>query len=248
MVQSPALIELAASGKVNSVAKEVTIMTQAADLLELAVAPREVLGKNVKRLRREGITPANIYGHGVDSLAVQVPTHDLTHTIKVAGRNTMLQVLVEGEKKARPVFVHHVQRNPLNDNLLHVDFYQVSLKEKIRLEVPIVVVGEAPAVDMYHGILLQNTNSVSIEGLPAEMPPYIEVDVSGLAEIDDAIHIKDLLVSAGLTFLVDPDLVVVKVAPPRVEVEEEVAEEEAVPAAEAAEEEAKAGKPAEEES
>jgi large subunit ribosomal protein L25 len=235
------LIQSAASGKVKSVAKEVTVMTQAADRLELAVALREVLGKNVKRLRRQGITPANIYGHGVDSLAVQVPTHDLAHTIKVAGRNTMLQVLVEGEKKARPAFVHHVQRNPLNDDLLHVDFYQVSLKEKIRLEVPIVVVGEAPAVDMYHGILLQNTNSVAIEGLPAEMPPYIEVDVSGLAEIDDAIHIKDLAVSAGLTLLVDPELVVVKVAPPRIEVEE-VVEEEAVPAAEAAEEEAKAEK------
>jgi len=220
-------------------------MTQASDRLELAVAPREVLGKNVKVLRRQGITPANIYGHGVDSLAVQVPTHDLAHTIKVAGRNTMLQLHVEGEKKARPVFVHHVQRNPLNDNLLHVDFYQVSLTEKIRLEVPIVVVGEAPAVDVYHAMLLQNTSSVAIEGLPAEMPPYIEVDVSGLAEIDDAIHIKDLPVSAGLTFLVDPELVVVKIAPPRVEVEE-VVEEEAAEAAEAVEEEAKAEKAAEE--
>jgi len=220
-------------------------MTQAADRLELAVVPREILGKKVQGLRRQGITPANIYGHGVESLAVQVPTHDLAHTIRVAGRNTMLQLNVEGEKKARPVFVHHVQRNPLNDDLLHVDFYQVSLKEKIRLEVPIVVVGEAPAVDVYHGMLLQNTNSVAIEGLPAEMPPYIEVDVSGLTEIDDAIHIKDLPVSAGLTFLVDPELVVVKVAPPRIEVEE-VVEEEAVPAAEAAEAEAKAEKAEEE--
>jgi len=220
-------------------------MTQAVERLELAVAPRQVLGKKVRFLRRQGVTPANIYGHGVDSLAVQVPTHDLAHTIKVAGRNTLLQVLVEGEKKARPVFVHHVQRNPLTDDLLHVDFYQVSLKEKIRLEVPIVVVGEAPAVDVYHGMLLQNTNSVIVEGLPGEMPPYIEVDVSGLAEIDDTIHIKDLPVSAGLTLLVDPELVVVKVSPPRVEVEE-VAEEEAE-AAEVAEEE-KAGKPEAEES
>ena len=220
-------------------------MTQEASRLDLAVAPREVLGKNVKRLRREGVTPANIYGHGVTSLAVQVPTHDLTHTIKTAGRNTMLQLLVEGENMARPVFVHHVQRNPLNDDLLHVDFYQVSLKEKIRLEVPIIVVGEAPAVDVYHAMVLQNTNSVMIEGLPGEMPPYIEVDVSGLTEIDDAIHIKDLPLGAGLTLFVDPELVVVKVSPPRVEVEE-VVEEEAVPAAEAAEEEAKAGKPEEE--
>jgi large subunit ribosomal protein L25 len=241
------LIQAAVSGKVKSVAKEVTVMTQATARLELAVAPRQVLGKKVKGLRRQGITPANIYGHGVTSLAVQVPTHDLAHTIKVAGRNTMLELLVEGEKKLRPVFVHHVQRNPLNDDLLHVDFYEVSLKEKIRLEVPIVVVGEAPAVDLYHGILLQNVNAVTIEGLPAEMPPHIEVDVSGLAEIDDAIHVKDLSVSAGLSLLVDPELVVVKVVPPRVEAEE-VVEEEVVPAAEAVEGEAKAEKPEEERS
>jgi large subunit ribosomal protein L25 len=219
-------------------------MTQATDRLELGVSLREVLGKKVRFLRREGITPANIYGHGVDSLSVQVATHDLAHAIKVAGRNTMLQLHVEGEKNVRPVFVHHVQRDPLNDDLLHVDFYQVSMKEKIRLEVPIVVVGEAPAVDVYHGILLQNTTSVAIEGLPGEMPPYIEVDVSGLAEIDDTIHIKDLPVSDALTLLVDPELVVVKVSPPRVE---EVVAEEEVEAAEVTEEEAKAEK-AEEES
>jgi large subunit ribosomal protein L25 len=241
------LIQTATSDKVEFVAKEVIVMTQAAARLELAVAPRQVLGKKVKGLRRQGVTPANIYGHGVASLSVQVPTHDLAHTIKIAGRNTMLELLVAGEKKARPVFVHHVQRNPLNDDLLHVDFYQVSLKEKIRLEVPIVVVGEAPAVDVYHGMLLQNTNAVMIEGLPGEMPPYIEVDVSGLTEIDDAIHIKDLPLSAGLTLFVDPELVVVKVAPPRIEVEE-VVEEEAAPTAEAVEEEEKAEKPEEEKS
>ncbi len=220
-------------------------MTQAPARLELAVTVRGVLGKKVKRLRRQGITPANIYGHGMPSLAVQVPSHELAHTIRVAGRNTMLEVLVEGEKKARPVFVHHVQRNALNDDLLHVDFYQVSLKEKIRLEVPIVVVGEAPAVDVYHGMLLQNTNAITVEGLPGEMPPYIEVDVSGLTEIDDAIHVKDLPVSASLTLLVDPELVVVKVAPPRLEVEEVV--EEAAPG-EAAAEEAEAEKAEAEES
>jgi large subunit ribosomal protein L25 len=219
-------------------AKEVTLMTQASDRLELAVAPREVLGKNVKVLRRQGITPANIYGHGVDSLAVQVPTHDLAHTIKVAGRNTMLQLHVEGEKKARPVFVHHVQRNPPPTTCC-VDFTSVAE-------------GEDPSGGAHRGggrgagggrlscHASQNTNSVIVEGLPGEMPPYIEVDVSGLAEIDDTIHIKDLPVSAGLTLLVDPELVVVKVSPPRVEVEEVVEEE--AEAAEAAEEEAKAEK------
>jgi len=202
-------------------------MTQAATQIELAVAPRSILGKKVKTLRREGITPANIYGHGIPSQAVQVLTPDLTRTIRVAGRNTMLQLHVEGEEKRRPVFMRTVQRNPITDEFLHVDFYQVSLKEKIRIEVPLVIVGEAPAVSDYQGILLQNVNVVTMEGLPGDLPPLLEVDVSGLEEIDDAVHLKDLEVSPDVTVLAEPELVVAKVAAPRLieEVEEEVEEE-----------------------
>jgi large subunit ribosomal protein L25 len=202
-------------------------MTQAATQIELAVAPRSILGKKVKTLRREGITPANIYGHGIPSQAVQVLTLDLARTIRVAGRNTMLQLHVEGEKKRRPVFMRTVQRNPITDEFLHIDFYQVSLKEKIRIEVPLVIVGEAPAVSDYQGILLQNVNVVTMEGLPGDLPPLLEVDVSGLEEIDDAVHLKDLEVSPDVTVLAEPELVVAKVAAPRLieEVEEEVEEE-----------------------
>lgn len=221
-------------------------MTQAATRIELAVQPREVLGKKVKRLRREGITPANIYGHGIDSLALQVPTRDLAQTIRVAGRNTLLQLQVEGESEPRPVFVHHVQRDCIKDDLLHVDFFQVSLKEKIRLDIPLVIVGEAPAVGVYHGILLQSLNAITVECLPTDVPSQIEVDVSGLEEIDDAIHVSDLDIGPDVTLLVDLEAVVAKVAPPRIEEVEEVAEEvEEVEKAEEAEE-AEEGKPEEE--
>jgi len=223
-----ALLEGWLSDKVEAVTGEVTEMTQAAAQIELAVAHRSILGKKVKGLRRQGITPANIYGHGIPSQAVQVPTPDLARTIRVVGRNTMLQLHVEDERKRRPVFVRHVQRDPITDEFLHVDFYQVSLKEKIRLEVPLVMVGEAPAVDVYHAILLQSVNAISVEGLPGDLPPHIEVDVSGLAEIDDAVHVKNLEVSPDVTLLVDPELVVAKVAAPRL-VEEVVEEEVEVP-------------------
>ncbi len=204
-------------------------MTQAATRLELAVALRSVLGKKVKTLRRQGITPANVYGHGIPSLAVQVPTLELARTIRVAGRNTMLELHVEGEKKRRPVFFRGVQRDSITDEFLHVDFYQVSLKEKIRMEVPLVIVGEAPAVSVYHGVLLQSVNTIAMEGLPTDLPPQIEVDVSGLEEIDDAIHVKDLNVSPDVTLMVDPELVVAKVAAPRLVEEEEVEEAAEVP-------------------
>ena len=219
-------------------------MTQAATRIELAVTPRSVLGKKVKVLRRQGMTPANIYGHGLASEAVQVPTPDLARTVRAVGLNTMIQLHVEGEKKLRPVFVRHVQRNPITDEFLHVDFYQVSLKEKIRIEVPLVIVGEAPAVDAYRAVLLQSVNTITVEGLPTDLPPHIEVDVSGLAEFDDAVHVKDLAVSPDITLMVDPELVVAKVAAPRL-AEEAVEEEVEVPV-EAAEEEKAEAEPKEE--
>lgn len=203
-------------------------MTQAATQIELAVAPRSILGKKVKMLRRQGITPANIYGHGIPSQAVQVLTPDLARTILAVGRNTMLQLHLEGERKRRPAFVRTVQRDPITDEFLHIDFYQVSLKEKIRIEVPLVIVGEAPAISVHHGILLQSVNVVTMEGLPGDLPPHIEVDVSGLEEIDDAVHLKDLEVSPDVTLLAEPELVVAKVAAPRL-VEEEVEEAAEVP-------------------
>jgi len=219
-------------------------MTQAATRIELTVTPRSILGKKVKVLRRQGITPANIYGHGLTSEAVQVPTPDLARTIRVVGLNTMLQVHVEGEKKLRPVFVRYVQRDSITDEFLHVDFYQVSLKEKIRLEVPLVIVGEAPAVSVQGGVLLHGINAIMVEGLPTDLPPHIEVDVSGLADFDDAVHVKDLEVSPDVTLLVDPELVVAKVAAPRL-AEEAVEEEVEVPV-EAAEEEKAEAEPKEE--
>jgi large subunit ribosomal protein L25 len=213
-------------------------MTQAATQLELAVEPRSILGKKVKTLRRQGMTPANIYGHGIPSQAVQVLTPDLARTIRAVGRNTMLQLHVEGEKKRRPVFVRTVQRDPITDEFLHVDFYQVSLKEKIRIEVPLVIVGEAPAVSVHQGILLQSVNVVTMEGLPGDLPPHLEVDVSGLEEIDDAVHLKDLDVSPDVTILAEPEMVVAKVAAPRLVEEEEEVEEELEEGAEVPEEEA----------
>lgn len=200
--------------------------------VELEVAPRQVQGKKVRHLRRQGVTPANIYGHGLASLAVQVPTAVLLQLLRRIDRSTIISLRVAGEDGPRPAFVHHRQRHPISDEILHVDFYQVSLAERIRLEVPIVVVGQAPAVDAYSGVLMQGLNTVLVEALPTEMPAHIEVDVSGLGEIDDALHLRDLRLPAGVVVHGDPETMVVKVAAPAVE-REAAAEEAVAPAAEA---------------
>jgi large subunit ribosomal protein L25 len=204
--------------------------------VELRVEPREVLGKKVRALRSRGLTPANVYGHGVESQAVQADTPALTQFLRAAGRNVIIDLHVQGEARPRPVMVRAVQRDPVSDKLLHVDFYQVSLREKMRAEVPLVLVGEAPAVSAYGGILLQSLDTVTVEALPADIPPHIEVDVSLLTELEAALFLKDLAIDPKIQVLADPELVVAKVAAPRLvaEVEEEMAAEEEVAAEEAA--------------
>ncbi len=200
---------------------------------ELTVVPREVLGKKVKVLRRAGLTPANIFGHHVESLAIQVSTDELKHVLRTAGRNDIVYLRLDGQE-ARPTFVRAVQQNPVSDAILHVDFLQISLKEKVRLDVPLHLVGLAPAVDRLGGILMHGLDHVAVEALPTDVPSFIEIDVSGLEEIGDAVKVSDLPIPEGVTVLTDMEQVVAKVAPPAVElvVEEEVA------AAEAAEAEA----------
>jgi large subunit ribosomal protein L25 len=204
---------------------------------ELNVAPRQALGKKVRRLRREGVTPANIFGRNVQSVAIQVGTEELRHVLRTAGRNEIVYVRLDGEE-ARPTFVRDVQHNPVSDAILHVDFMQISLKEKVRLDVPIHLVGLPGAVDRLGGILVHGLDHVAVEALPTAVPSFIEVDVTGLDEFDQTLHVSDLVVDEGVTILTDPEMVVAKVAPPAVErVEEAAAEaeeaEEAPAAAEA---------------
>jgi large subunit ribosomal protein L25 len=194
--------------------------------VELKVSPRPVLGKKVKRLRREGIIPANVYGHALESVAIQVPRDDLVRVIRTAGRNEIIYLRLDGDEP-RPTFVRQIQRNPVTDAILHVDFYQISLLEKVRMEVPLALVGTAPAEQAYGGTLLHSLDAITVEGLPTDIPSAIEVDVSGLAEIDAAIHVGELSVAGEVTVLTDPEVVVAKIAPPHVEkeIEEEVVEE-----------------------
>lgn len=211
--------------------------------VELNVSPREVLGKKVKRLRREGVIPANVYGFEQESVAIQVPRDDLIHLLRTAGRNEIVYLRLDGEDP-RPTFLRLVQRNPVTDAILHVDFYQISLQKKVRMEVQVSLVGTAPAEQTHGGTLLHSLDRISVEGLPMDIPSVIEVDVSGLEEIDATIYVGELTVEGEVTVITDPEQVVAKIAPPHVEkeIEEEVEEVEGeeVPEGEEAEGEAPA--------
>lgn len=206
---------------------------------QLTLVRRERFGKKNRALRREGVIPANIYGHNLQSVAVQVPGDDLRHLLRRSGRNEIIYVQIDGEE--RPTFVRDIQRNPVTDQILHVDFMQISLQEKVRLEVSIHFTGIAPAVDTHGGILTHSMNQIQVEALPTSIPSSIEIDVSFLTEIGQSIHVRDIVPPANVVIISEPESVVVRVDLPAAEraeeveaVEGEVTEEGAEPGAEGA--------------
>ena len=196
--------------------------------LILEAINRNVSGKKTRFLRRQGITPTHLFGHNLKSLALQCDTASLQHVIAQAGETRPVNLKIEGEKLPRMAFIREVQKNEVTDQLLHVDFYQVKETEKIKVEVPINFVGEAPAMKEKGRSLTHGVTSLSIECLPGAVPPQIEVDLSPLEEVEQPIHVKDIILSLDITVTTDPDQLVVKVSEAREEVEEVVAEEEAV--------------------
>lgn len=216
--------------------------------LRLKATQRDVLGKKSRFLRRQGITPTHLYGNDIKSLALQCDAAELQHLLALAGRTRLISLEIDG-KQPRSVFVREIQRDEVTRQLLHIDFYQVKKGEKIAVDVPIVFIGEAPAMKEKGRMLIHGINSLSIECLPASVPPQIEVNLSLLEELEQAIHVKDIVLGADITVNADPEQLVVKVSEAVVKevVEEVVAEvEEKVEAEAEVEAKAKAEAPAKE--
>lgn len=175
----------------------------------LAVSERKVLGKKVRRLRKEGLIPANVYGKGVKSLAVELPVKEFEKTFKEVGETGLVELKVDGQMK--PVLIHNVQYDPLSHEPLHADFYQVNLKEKVKTSVPVSFVGEPAAVINKVGILLEQMAEIEVEALPTDFPENIEINVEKLANVDDQITVADVKAPAGVTVLSEPTQVVAKI-------------------------------------
>lgn len=211
--------------------------------LKLNAARRDVLGKRNRFLRRQGITPAHLFGHSIESQSLQCDTAELKKVVAHAGETRLISLEIEGERQPKRVFVREIQRDAFGKQLLHVDFYQVRMEEKMEVDVPIVLVGEAPAMKGKGRMLAHGITELSIECLPAKVPPQIEVDISILEELEQAINVKDIVLDPDITVHADPEQLIVKVTEVLViEEEEEVVaeEEEAVEAEAEAEEGARA--------
>lgn len=202
---------------------------------ELEISRREVMGKAVKRLRKEGIIPANIFGHNEASMAIQIDAGAFERLRRSHGSRSVLTLRMSGTKSTQTALIRHVQREPQTSKIIHVDFFRVSLSERIRVKVPLHFTGEAPAVKTENGVMLHLLDAIEIECVARDIPEYLEVDVSGLTEIDAILHASDVKLPANFTLITDPEEGIVKVAATRAEVAEEAAEaaaaSEAAPAA-----------------
>ncbi len=192
--------------------------------LTLPATDRNILGKKTRFLRRQGITPVHLFGHGLESQALQCDTPKLQRIIAQGGMTRLISLEIEGDKQPRPVFIREIQRDEIGGQLLHVDFYQVKKTEKIKVDIPIVLDGVAPAMKEKGRILTHGVTSLSIECLPGAVPPQIEVDLSHLEGVDQAIYVRDIILRPDITVTTTPDQLVVKVSEARVVVEEVVEE------------------------
>ena len=194
--------------------------------LTLQVTKRDSFGKKTRFLRRQGITPVHLFGHNLESLSLQCNTAELKHIIAQTGTTRLLSLNIDADKQPRSVFIREIQKDTISGQLLHIDFYQVRKDEKIKADIPIVLVGEAPALKEKGRTLTHGVTSLSIECLPDKLPPQIEVDLSPLEEKEQAIYVRDITLSPDITLFTDPDQMLVKVSEVRVEeVVEEVVEE-----------------------
>lgn len=209
------------------------------DKQTLKAQKRTVLGRKVKKLREENVLPANVYGSKVKSQAVQVGLSDFEKVFKITGETGLVELVVD--KKKLPVLIHNVQKDPVSDGLLHADFLQVDLKQKVSAQVPVELSGTAPA-EKQGGTVVQYINEIEVEALPTDLPDKFEVDLTVLKEIDQEYLVGDLKVdSKKVEVKNDPKQIIVKAEPPRKE------EEEAPPPSEETEEEAVEGEEAEKE-
>jgi large subunit ribosomal protein L25 len=185
--------------------------------LQLKAEKRKVVGRKVKTLRAKGMLPGNIYGKDVESVSIQINSKEFRDTFKKAGETSIVEISLGTE--TRPVLISEVQVHPATDEVLHVDFRQVNLKEKVTAQIPVEISGESPVEKSGLGTVVLLTRELEVEALPADLPEKFDVDASKLTEVDQAVKVSDLKVSGDVEIKADPEQIVVKVEPPQKEEE-----------------------------
>ena len=185
--------------------------------IELNAQNRTLVGSGLNKLRKDGYIPAVLYGKDQESISLQVPVKDFSKALKEAGESTLVYVNVDGQ--SYPTIIHDVAREPVKDSILHADFYKVKLDEKIKTKVPVVFVGEAPAVKDLAGIFVRNVNELEVEAFPQDLPHEISIDISSLQNFGDQILVRNIDLGTNVKIEADAETIVATVQEPMSEEE-----------------------------
>lgn len=175
---------------------------------------REALGRHVKALRREGITPANLYGRGAESVSFQAESRALDRLVTDGGRGSLVELTIDGEK--HQTLLRTLQRHPVTRAIMHADFYIVEMNRAVQTTVPVHLVGDAPAARLPGAVITHLTHEVTIECLPANIPSVVELDVSELEELETALYVSDIAAPDGVEVLTDGETIIVRATHSRV--------------------------------
>lgn len=186
--------------------------------IKLEAKTRLERGRKANKGRSQGLIPAVAYGKNIVAESLWIESLDFKKLIKKSGESTLIDLNVDG-KNGRNVIIYELQKDPVRDQYIHVDFFQVKMDEKIEKEIELVFIGESAVVKEMGGVLVKNLDKVEVECLPADLPSSIEVDISSIKTFDDYIFVKDLKVGSGVEIKFDPETVVALVSPPRSEEE-----------------------------
>ncbi len=188
------------------------------ETIHISATVRDVFGKKLTELRKNGQLPAVVYGNKKDNIAISVDTKEFKKAFSTAGYSTIVELKLDGQTSEN-VLIHDIATDPITSEVSHVDLYRINMNKIIRTEVPLHFIGEAPAVFQQEGTLFKNIEEIEVETLPATLPSHIEVDIAVLDDFTKSIHVSDLKVEEGVTILTELDQLICKVEPPRSEEE-----------------------------
>jgi large subunit ribosomal protein L25 len=193
-------------------------------MIKLSAKIRKEMGKQTNVLKDSGRIPAVVYGHKIKNVVLDIDYKDFQKTYSKAGVNSLVELSVEGEKEKRLVLVHALQKDPVSDKFIHIDFFETSAKEEVEVKIPLVFEGVSLAVKDLGGTLVKNIAELQVKALPQNLPHEIKISIDGLKTFGDHILVKDLILPKDVKATAKPDEIVVSVAQPS-KVEEELAKE-----------------------
>lgn len=185
----------------------------------LKAEKREILGSKVRKMRKVGLIPATVFGKTIDSTSIQISSVEFNRIYKQAGETSLIWISVDGEAKERPTLVKDLSNNPMTGKIVHIDFHQVNLKEKVTANVPVEIIGESDLIKSGAAVLDIHMDEVEVEALPTDIPEKLVFDISTLKEVGDHLLLSSIELPTGVTMISDPESIVVALGEPQKEVE-----------------------------